>query len=379
MEEVTKVTMGYNNSEPEVYKVDLDNPVTNETEETTVDPAGVVGSDENAEPTEKQETVQPEGEVQEEESPVLEEIIDNPDATVEEVKEVETKVEEAIAEAKVTGEPLPEGVQKLVDFMQDTGGDISDYVMLNSDISKLDADDALSEYYKQTKPHLSAEERGFLLEETFGFNEDEDSDREVKRKKIALKEEVAKAKKHLEKQKDKYYNEIKSGSKLTSEQQKAMDFFNRYNEDSAAQTKLTEKTTNAFKQRTNAVFNEEFKGFDFKVGEKKFRYNVKNTQEVKETQSDLNNFVNKFVGKDNTIQDAKGYHKSLFAAMNPDALAQHFYEQGKADAVKDTISKGKNINTDARQTHGETLVGGVKYKVLGDSSKDFKFKIKNKR
>ena len=341
MEEITKVTMGSSNSEPEVYKVDLDNPTTNETEETTVDPAGVVGSDENAEPTEEQETVQPEGEVQE--------------------------------------EPLPEGIQKLVDFMKDTGGDISDYVMLNTDVSKLDSDDALSEYYKQTKPHLSAEERGFLLEETFGFDEDEDTDKDIKRKKIALKEEVAKAKKHLEKQKDKYYNEIKSGSKLTSEQQKAMDFFNRYNEDSAAQTKLTEKTTNAFKQRTNAVFNEEFKGFDFKVGEKKFRYNVKNTQEVKETQSDLNNFVNKFVGKDNTIQDAKGYHKSLFAAMNPDALAQHFYEQGKADAVKDTISKGKNINTDARQTHGETLVGGVKYKVLGDSSKDFKFKIKNKR
>ena len=379
MEEITKVTMGSSNSEPEVYKVDLDNPTTNETEEATVDPAGVVGSDENAEPTEEQETVQPEGEVQEEESPVLEEIIDNPDAVVEETKEVEEKVEEAIAEAEVTGEPLPEGIQKLVDFMKDTGGDISDYVMLNTDVSKLDSDDALSEYYKQTKPHLSAEERGFLLEETFGFDEDEDTDKDIKRKKIALKEEVAKAKKHLEKQKDKYYNEIKSGSKLTSEQQKAMDFFNRYNEDSAAQTKLTEKTTNAFKQRTNAVFNEEFKGFDFKVGEKKFRYNVKNTQEVKETQSDLNNFVNKFVGKDNTIQDAKGYHKSLFAAMNPDALAQHFYEQGKADAVKDTISKGKNINTDARQTHGETLVGGVKYKVLGDSSNDFKFKIKNKR
>jgi hypothetical protein len=379
MEEITKVTMGSSNSEPEVYKVDLDNPTTNETEEATVDPAGVVGSDENAEPTEEQETVQPEGEVQEEESPVLEEIIDNPDAAVEETKEVEEKVEEAIAEAEVTGEPLPEGIQKLVDFMKDTGGDISDYVMLNTDVSKLDSDDALSEYYKQTKPHLSAEERGFLLEETFGFDEDEDTDKDIKRKKIALKEEVAKAKKHLEKQKDKYYNEIKSGSKLTSEQQKAMDFFNRYNEDSAAQTKLTEKTTNAFKQRTNAVFNEEFKGFDFKVGEKKFRYNVKNTQEVKETQSDLNNFVNKFVGKDNTIQDAKGYHKSLFAAMNPDALAQHFYEQGKADAVKDTISKGKNINTDARQTHGETLVGGVKYKVLGDSSNDFKFKIKNKR
>jgi hypothetical protein len=377
MEEVTKVKVSSSSSEPEIYKVDLSKPpVTDETEETTADPTGVVGSDENAEPTEEQETVQPEAEVQEAETPVLEEVIDTEEETV---AKVEEEIAEAVVEARETGKPLPEGIQKLVDFMEDTGGDIQDYVKLNTDISNLDPTDTLMEYYKQTKPHLSVDERNFLLEETFGFEEDIDSDKDIKRKKIALKEEVAKATKHLEGQKEKYYNDIKAGSKLTTEQKKAVDFFDRYNRDSEAQEKATETTTRAFKQRTDAVFNEEFKGFDFKVGEKKFRYNVKNTKEVKETQSDLNNFVNKFVGKDNTIQDAKGYHKSLFAAMNPDALAQHFYEQGKADAVKDTISKGKNINTDARQTHGETLVGGVKYKVLGDSSNDFKFKIKNKR
>jgi len=377
MEEVTKVKVSSSSSEPEIYKVDLSKPpVTDETEETTADPTGVVGSDENAEPTEEQETVQPEAEVQEAETPVLEEVIDTEEETV---AKVEEEIAEAVVEARETGKPLPEGIQKLVDFMEDTGGDIQDYVKLNTDISNLDPTDTLMEYYKQTKPHLSVDERNFLLEETFGFEEDIDSDKDIKRKKIALKEEVAKATKHLEGQKEKYYNDIKAGSKLTTEQKKAVDFFDRYNRDSEAQEKATETTTRAFKQRTDAVFNEEFKGFDFKVGEKKFRYNVKNTQEVKETQSDLNNFVNKFVGKDNTIQDAKGYHKSLFAAMNPDALAQHFYEQGKADAVKDTISKGKNINTDARKTHGETSVGGVKYRVLGDSSNDFKFKIKNKR
>ena len=145
------------------------------------------------------------------------------------------------------------------------------------------------------------------------------------------------------------------------------------------QKEATEATTKAFRQRTDTVFGEEFKGFDFNVGDKKFRYNVKNKTEVKETQSDLSNFVNKFVGEDNTIQDAAGYHKSLFAAMNADALAQHFYEQGKADAIKGAVAQGKNVNTEARQTHGETQVGGVKFKVLGDSSKDFKFKIRNKR
>jgi len=381
--EITKVNL--DNQEPEIYKVDLDNPpnqeteeVTNETEETTTDPAGVVGSDENTEPTQEQKEVQPEAEVQEAEAPVLEEITE--EEVQQEVEQVQEVVEEAVAEAEATGRPLPENIQKLVDFMDETGGSLEDYVRLNTDISKLDTTDVLDEYYRQTKPHLSGEERSFLLDETFSYDEEVDDAKDIKRKKIKLKEEAAKARKYLEKQKATYYEEIKAGSKLTPEQQKAVDFFNRYNKDSKAQQEATELSTKAFRQRTDAVFNNDFKGFDFNVGDKKFRYNVKNTQEVKETQSDLNNFVNKFVGKDNTIQDAKGYHKSLFAAMNADALAQHFYEQGKADAIKDAVAKGKNVNTDARQTFGETSVGGVKYRVLGDSSNDFKFKIrKNKR
>ncbi len=378
MDNVTKVNLGSsNNEEPEVYKVDLTKPPVSEAEETTTDPAGMVGGDENTGPAEEQEEVQPQAEVQEAEAPVLEEVVDQ--VVEEKVEAVTETVEEVIAEAKETGKALPEGIQKLVDFMADTGGDINDYVRLNTDVSKLDPTDALDEYYKQSKPHLSVEERSFLLEEKFGFDEDIDSDRDIKRKKIALKEEVANARKHLEKQKDKYYNEIKAGSNLSTEQQEAIDFFNRYNKDSAVQKETTEATTKAFRQRTDAVFGEEFKGFDFNVGDKKFRYNVKNKTEVKETQSDLSNFVNKFVGEDNTIQDAAGYHKSLFAAMNADALAQHFYEQGKADAIKGAVAQGKNVNTGARQTHGEAQVSGVKFKVLGDSSKDFKFKIRNKR
>lgn len=378
MDNVTKVNLGSsNNEEPEVYKVDLTKPPVSETEETTTDPAGMVGGDENTGPAEEQEEVQPQAEIQEAEAPVLEEVVDQ--VVEEKVEAVTETVEEVIAEAKETGKALPEGIQKLVDFMADTGGDINDYVRLNTDVNKLDPTDALDEYYKQSKPHLSPEERSFLLEEKFGFDEDVDSDRDIKRKKIALKEEVVNARRHLEKQKDKYYNEIKAGSNLSTEQQEAIDFFNRYNKDSAVQKETTEATTKAFRQRTDAVFGEEFKGFDFNVGDKKFRYNVKNKTEVKETQSDLSNFVNKFVGKDNTIQDAAGYHKSLFAAMNADALAQHFYEQGKADAIKGAVAQGKNVNTEARQTHGEAQVGGVKFKVLGDSSKDFKFKIRNKR
>ena len=382
--ETTKVNL--TDQDLEVYKVDLDNPPQpkeeqeqkpNETTENKTNTEGDVGGNENAEPAQEQKEVQPEEQVQETETPVLEEVVEE-EKVQQEVEKVEEVVEQAVAQAEATGKPLPENIQKLIDFMDDTGGSLEDYVRLNTDISKLDTTDVLDEYYRQTKPHLSGEERSFLLDETFSYNEEEDDAKEIKRKKIALKEEAAKARKYLENQKSKYYEEIKAGSKLTTEQQKAVDFFNRYNKDSKAQQEATEFTTKAFRQRTDAVFNNEFKGFDFNVGDKKFRYNVKNINEVKETQSDLNNFVNKFVGKDNTIQDAAGYHKSLFAAMNADALAQHFYEQGKADAIKDSVAKSKNVNTDARQTFGETSVGGVKYRVLGDSSNDFKFKIRKK-
>jgi hypothetical protein len=364
-----------------VIKVDLSKPPvteeTNETKEAETDSAGVVGGDENTDAPQEQEEVQPEGEVQEAESSVLEEVTE--EEIQQQVEAIDEEIKEAVAESQATGEPLPEGIQDLINFMNDTGGNLEDYVRLNTDLSKLDSSDALDEYYRKTKPHLSAEERNFLLEESFGFDEEVDDERDIKRKKIALKEEVAKAKNYLEDQKTKYYNDIKSGSKLTEEQQKAIDFFNRYNEDSAAQKEATEKSTKIFQQRTDAVFNSNFKGFDFNVGDKKYRYNVKNADEVKNTQSDLNNFINKFVGEDNSIQDAAGYHKSLFAAMNPDAIAKHFYEQGKADAIKQSVAEAKNVNTEARSSHGEVNAGGMKVRVLGDSADDFKFKIRKRK
>ncbi len=380
--EVTKVNLG--SEEPEVYKVDLDNPPvqeteeqTNETKETTADSAGVVGSNENTGSTEEQEEVQPQAEVQETDVPVLEEITE--DQVQEKVDQVEEAVEEAVAEAQATGKPIPENIQKLINFMDETGGDLQDYVRLNTDISKLDTTDVLDEYYKQTKPHLSAEERSFLLEETFSYDEDVDDAKDIKRKKIALKEEAAKGRKYLENQKATYYEDIKAGVKLTPEQQKAVDFFNRYNKDSKAQQEATEKSTKAFRQRTDAVFNNEFKGFDFNVGDKKYRYNVKNINEIKTTQSDLNNFVNKFIGEDNTIKDAAGYHKSLFTAMNPDAIAKHFYEQGKADAIKQSVAEAKNVDTGARSSHGEVTAGGIKVRVLGDDTNSLRFKMKRKK
>jgi len=340
--------------EQTITKVDLNKPV----EETKVE--------------EVVEETQPE-EVSE--TPVLQEITEE-QAAVEEIAE---QAEEAIVKAEVTGEPLPENIQKLVSFMDETGGDLNDYVKLNQDYSEMDNQDLLQEYYKQTKPHLNNEEINFLMEDNFSYDEDVDDDREIRRKKLALKEQVASAKSHLDGQKSKYYEDIKMGSKLTSEQQEAINFFNRYNEEEAERQETLERNTSTFLNKTDNVFNDKFEGFEYTVGDKKFRYNVKDANKVKETQSDINNFVKKFLNKNNAMEDAGGYHKSLFTAMNADAIINHFYEQGKADAMRDSVANAKNVNMSPRQSHGEVDAGGVKVRVLGDSSSDFKFKIKNNK
>ena len=385
---VIKVDMNKPNlkkASDDVIKVDLSaKPEENEkpeeqpeeTEASTTDDTRVVGSDEDAEPVQEQEEVQPEVEAQD---AVLEEVTEEDEVVEETVEDVAEQVEEAVAEAEATGQPLPENIQKLVDFMEETGGDIEDYVNLNKDYSSLDNLTALQEFYKRTKPHLTAEEISFMMEDQFSYDEEVDDELDIKRKKLALKEQVASAKAYLDGQKSKYYNEIKAGSRLTPEQQKAVDFFNRYNEESKEANKAAENAKSVFLKKTDQVFNDKFKGFEYNVGDKKYRFNVNNAKEVKTTQSDINNFVKKLLNEDNTMSDAKGYHKSLFTAMNADAIAKHFYDQGRSDAIKDSVAKSKNVNMEPRQNLGEVKVGGTKFKVLsGQSSNDFKVKLKRK-
>tara|TARA_B110000285_G_scaffold56008_1_gene63732 strand:+ start:2791 stop:3927 length:1137 start_codon:yes stop_codon:yes gene_type:complete len=349
-----------------VIKVDLSKPPVSETETEEI-------TDEEASTDEvhREESNEPE-------ALTLEEITD----TEEEVSETIEAIEDIVEQSKVNGNPLPENIQKLVDFMEDTGGSVEDYVSLNRDVASMDNSEVLDEYYKKTKSHLSSEERDFLLEDKYGFDEDVDDDRTIRSKKIALKEQVAEAKAYLDGQKSKYYEEIKAGSKLTSEQQEAISFFNRYNKESEETDNLINTNKDIFNKKTNNLFNDKFKGFEYEIGDKKFRFNVKNVEDVKNNQSSLDNFAKKFLDKNNQMADAKGYHKSLFTAMNADAVAQHFYEQGKSDAIKDTVAKSKNINASPRSTHnvnGETNVGGMKVRVLGDDSNDFKFKIRKKK
>ena len=359
-----------------VIKVDL--AELNKTQEDAVQEqeAGVVDVNESTETSEQvveeipqqQETVQAE-------QPVLEEITE--EEVIEQAEELEDQVEQALIEADA-GVELPENIQKAVDFMNDTGGSLEDYVKLNTDYSALNETQLLREYYENTRPHLDKEEIDFLMEDNFAYDEELDEERDIRKKKIAHKEELAKAKNHLDGLKSKYYEEIKAGSKLNPEQQKAVEFFNRYNKEQEETTKLAENQKNAFLNQTSKVFNNDFKGFDYQVGDKKYRFNVKNAEEVKTNQSDINNFVKKFLNEKNEMSDASGYHKSLFTAMNPDAVAKHFYEQGKADAIKDSMAKTKNINMDPRGVHENTTApnGWTVRSVNGVDSSKLRVKIR---
>ena len=388
---VTKVDLKkQTNEDDNIIKVDLTKkPQTDAVPEQSTDEVPVRDEsetsekvlEENVETTDEKPTGEEVSDTVQDEQPVLEEVTEEEveEKIEEQVENLAEQAQDAMAEAQETGKAIPENLQKVVDFMEETGGTLEDYVRLNQDFSSYDDMTILREYYKQTKSHLTDDEISFLIEDSFSYDEEEDDAREIKKKKIALKEQVANAKSHLDGQKSKYYEEVKAGSRLTSEQQKAVNFFNRYNKESEENKKIADKQTNTFKLKTQQVFNDKFKGFEYNVGDKKYRFNVKNAEETKETQSDINNFVKKFLNKDNEMSDAKGYHKSLYTAMNPDAIAKHFYEQGKADAMKDSVAKAKNVSMDPRQVFSNDNTSGPKVRVLNDdTSPTFKFKIKNK-
>jgi len=285
-----------------------------------------------------------------------------------EVKEVVQELKEHITEQANTGKPLPENIEKLVSFMEETGGTVEDYVRLNADYSSINNEALLKEYYKKSRPHLDAEEIQFLMEDEFSYDEDEDDERDIRKKKLAFKEEVAKAKNFLEDLKMKYYDEIKLRPSVSRDQQEAYDFFNRYKKNE----EQTKNQHERFKQTTKNLFSQDFKGFEYSLGEKKFRYGVQNPDQVAEKQSDISNFIGKFLDQDGNIADAQGYHKALYSAMNADKIAQHFYEQGKADAVKEVINNSKNPSTgQPRQAPGDVFVNGLKVKAISgfDSSK----------
>jgi hypothetical protein len=296
---------------------------------------------------------------------------------LQEVTEEEVKKEEVVEQPElqpIKKVVLPDNVEKLVQFMQDTGGDIKDYVRLNADYSNVNEDVLLKEYYKNTKPHLTDEEISFVMEDEFRYDEDTDEERDIRKRKLAKKEAVAEARNHLEGLKQKYYDEIKLRPGVTQEQKKAMDFFNRYNNEQ----EIAEQRHKKFIDNTTQMFSDDFKGFDFEVGEKKFRYGVKDPNAVAENQSNLNNFVEKFLDKEGNVKDTRGYHKAMYAAQNIDRIVNHFYEQGKSDGIKNVVEGSKNPTTETRQTSGDIFIGGLKVKAI-DGVDSSKLKIKRSK
>lgn len=343
---------------PEVTKVEIKKEDAVQTQETDDSDAIVEKPEDSGDSKEVVEEVR-----------ATEEAVESPLTLVdeEEVNETVQAVEKAVEKAEQTGKPLPENIEKLVSFMEETGGTVADYVRLNADYSNVDNNTLVREYYKQTRPHLDHEDVSLLLED-FDYDEELDEDKDIRKKKIAFKEEVGKAKSFLEGLKGKYYDEIKLRPGVTQEQQKAVDFFNRYSEEQAQAKKVNED----FLNKTSSYFSNDFKGFDFNVGNKKFRYGVKNPDQVAKEQNDISNFIKTFLNDKGEVVDAPGYHKAIYAAKNVDTIANHFYEQGKADAVKDVMAKSKNISTEPRQSaQGEVFVNGLKVKAISgvDSSK----------
>ena len=329
----------------------------------------------------EEEPVQNEEPAQEqvvEEEPVLQEITE--EEIEETVEAVQEEVADAIEEAQATGAELPENIQKVVDFMSETGGSLEDYVKLNTDYSALNEDQLLREYYQTANPHLDNEDVDFLMEDKFSFDEDIDDERDIRRKKVERKQALAQAKNHLDGLKSKYYEEVKMGSKLNPDQQKAVEFFNRYNKESEENSKIVERQVNVFNKQTDQVFSDKFEGFDYQVGDKKYRFKVKNADKIKSTQSDISNFTKKFLNEKGEMSDAKGYHKSLFTAMNADQVAKHFYEQGKADAMKSSVERSKNVDMNPRGTHEEvTTSNGWKIRAVDSGNNSSKFRVKFKK
>ena len=390
IKKVTKPKQLGEDKVPEMIKVDLSKPKKEEKDAISIEKTGklaeekqagdMVKMDEQVRESISTNKDKKEEEIKEEKSDSpIQEITDEEDNSNETGVDVSTKTtttlpeQEKILQEDKTQE-LPENVEKLVKFMKETGGTVEDYARLNADYSNVDNGLLLQEYYKKAKPHLNTEEVNFIIEDTFQYDEEVDDERDIKKKKLAYKEEIAKAKSFLEDLKKEYYAEIKLRPGVTQEQQKAMDFFNRYNEDKQASEAKHER----FVTETKSLLNNEFKGFDFKLGDKKFRYGIKDPSTVADNQSDISNFIKTFLNDKGEIQDARGYHKALYAAQNADTIANHFYEQGKTDAIKETMAKSKNINLEPRKTaSGEIFVGGLKVKAISglDSSK---LKIKKK-
>jgi hypothetical protein len=334
---------------------------------------------------EANETTAGESNTSDNEMPVVElvqdeETVEKEPSLADKIKDIPNKLKEDTEDVNNNQEAseLPENINKLVEFMKDTGGTLEDYVNLNKNYDDMEDMSLLREYYRQSKPHLSEDEISFLIEDSFSYDEEVEEERDIKRKQLALKESIAEAKSNLTSLKSKYYDDLKLSSKLTPEQREAVEFYNTYKQEQSQSQQLAQQQRSIFQEKTNELFSENFKGFEYKVGDKKYRFNVKDVNNVKDSQADINSLVSRFVNENNEMSDAAGYHKALFTAMNADSIANHFYEQGKADAIKDQMAKSKNVDMNPRGTHeAVTTDSGFKIRAIsGEDSSKLRIKLR---
>ena len=370
-----EVDSNYGFQEDGVYRVNVDKPPVKKEDNAVQEPETTkISVDETSGDSEKvDEEVRVEDpkeeKVQEEKIEVLEEVVEEENKTNEEVQqELEETVEKAVAESEKTGTDLPENIQKLVDFMNDTGGSLEDYVNLNRDYSKMNNTSLVHEYLKSTKPHLDNEDINFLMQKEFAYDEEEAEPSEVRAKQLAFKERLYEAQKHFADSKEKYYADLKlrKQNEVPDEYKEAFDFYNIAKQAEEENTKAKE----TFLTKTNNFFKDNFKGFDFKVGEKKYRFKVDNAEKIKNSQSTIDNFIKPFLNKDGYMERTGDYHKALFAANNADKIANHFYEQGRADAIKENIAKSKNIDMTPRVDNSAIPQSDNKVRVVQSDSSD---------
>jgi len=279
-----------------------------------------------------------------------------------------TSIDELFAEKEANVE-LPEDVSKYLKYKQDTGRGINDFYELQKDIDGMDDDIVLAKYYESTEEGLDSDDIQDIIEDKFSYDEDLDDERDVRKIKLAKKRELAKAKTFLNEQKDKYKVPLESsGDGLSESQNEDVAAYKKYVEDSKSITEQNQKRYDFFLDKTESVFNNEFKGFEFSVGDKNISFKPGDAQELKNVQSDVNNFVNKFMDTDGLIADAKGYHKALSVAMNPDKFAKHFYDQGVASAIDNVSRKSKNINMDVRQQSQSVSKNGISIRPVNHSA-----------
>ena len=282
-------------------------------------------------------------------------------------------------ETKESNEDLPEDVSAYFKYKKETGRGIEDFVKTQRDYDKMDSDTLLSQYYAHTEEGLDSEDIKDLMEDKFGYDEELDEESDIKKIERAKKRELVKAKKFFNEQKDKYKIPLESsGGGLSDSENEDLSSYKSYIEESNTAKEAQKKRYDYFLNKTDEVFNDEFKGFEFNVGEKNFTFKPGDANELKSKQSDVNNFINKFMDSDSGLmKDAQGYHRAISVAMNIDKFAEFFYNQGMTDTVDNVSKKSKNINMEVRNTPQNFSKDGLKIRTVGDTSSGKGLKIRS--